>query len=62
METMNLNFDIPKDHGKTLDALAAKGHRSRRAQARKLLMESLELESGRSVSHNEQPKQMEAGQ
>jgi hypothetical protein len=55
---MNLNFEIPKEYGDALDSFAKKGHRSRRAQARKMLMEAIDICVGRSVPSDKK----EAGQ
>ena len=55
---MNLNINIPEEYGEVLDTLAEQGYRSRRAQARKLLIDALDIiqgdNMGRSVSHTEQ--------
>lgn len=40
---MTLNFEIDDETGELLDRLAKDGHRSRRAQARMLLLDALHL-------------------
>lgn len=60
---MNLNFNIPEEHGEVLDTLAKEGHRSRRAQARKLIIDVIDMIRSNEIHRpDKEPAQMEAGQ
>lgn len=57
---MILNFEIDDEDGALVDRLAKEGHRTRRAQARKLLLDALEMIRSDDLSAEPQPEEATA--